>query len=162
MAYTRLGSPTWGRPQATSAHNQARQRAQRLYIATYNRGWLRRFWRRVWGRSSRLPALRELAVTGTMLQNPTLQTIPLLKIQGSQGRSQDFDDAFYPLHDHNRERWLRVALARELGLALPLVQLIRVGDIYIVADGHHRLSVARAVGQLEIEAEVTVWSAAHD
>jgi hypothetical protein len=26
-----------------------------------------------------------------------------------------------------------------------------------VIDGHHRISVARALGQLEIEANVSVW-----
>lgn len=157
MAYTMLGSPAWTRSQATSPHNQARRWAQRLYSAAYHRGWLRRLWLRWLGRSSRLLSLTDIAVPQTTLQEPTLQTIPLSKIRGSRGRGQDFDDAFYPLHDHNRERWLRVAVARELGIALPPMQLIRVGDIYFVDDGHHRLSVARAVDQLEIEAEVTVW-----
>jgi len=32
-----------------------------------------------------------------------------------------------------------------------------VGDIYFVRDGHHRISVAKALGQLEINAEVRVW-----
>jgi hypothetical protein len=40
---------------------------------------------------------------------------------------------------------------------LPPVVLVQVGDVYFVRDGHHRISVARALGQLDIEAEVTVW-----
>ena len=38
--------------------------------------------------------------------------------------------------------------------------LVQVGDVYFVCDGHHRISVARALGQLAIEAEVTVWQVA--
>ena len=41
--------------------------------------------------------------------------------------------------------------------ALPPVSLAQVGDIYFVKDGHHRISVARALGQKAIEAKVVVW-----
>jgi hypothetical protein len=40
---------------------------------------------------------------------------------------------------------------------LPPVVLVQVGDVYFVRDGHHRISVAHALGQLDIEAEVTAW-----
>ena len=55
---------------------------------------------------------------------------------------------------------MRVATAREEGRGLPPVQLIRVGETFFVQDGHHRVSVARARGELDIEAEVTEWSLA--
>jgi hypothetical protein len=32
-----------------------------------------------------------------------------------------------------------------------------VGDDYFVRDGHHRISVARAFGREQIDAEVIVW-----
>jgi hypothetical protein len=35
--------------------------------------------------------------------------------------------------------------------------LVQVGDVYFVCDGHHRISVARAMGQQDIEAKVMVW-----
>ena len=54
-------------------------------------------------------------------------------------------------------RWLGVAAARDHGKVLPPVVLVQVGGVYFVRDGHHRISVARALGQLDIEAEVTVW-----
>ena len=44
--------------------------------------------------------------------------------------------------------------------ALPPIELIRVGGEYYVRDGHHRLSVAHALGEHFIEAEVTVWDLA--
>jgi hypothetical protein len=86
-----------------------------------------------------------------------LHTVPIGQIRGSEGRCTDFDCDFHPLQDHCKERWLRVAAARDQGKALPPVVLIQVGNTYFCRDGHHRISVARALGQLDIEAEVTVW-----
>ena len=48
-------------------------------------------------------------------------------------------------------------MAFQRGRCLPPVALIQVGDHYFVRDGHHRISVARALGQLAIEATVEVW-----
>lgn len=64
------------------------------------------------------------------------------------------DCSFYPVRDHNQGRWLGVATARQEEKSLPPVELIQVGDVYFVRDGHHRISVARALGQPVIEAEV--------
>ncbi len=89
-----------------------------------------------------------------------LQTVPLGQIQGSDGRSHDFDAAFHPCRRHSREPWLRVALDWLAGEALPPVGLIRVSGVYFVRNGHHRVSVARSMGQELIEAEVTVWQVA--
>ena len=61
------------------------------------------------------------------------------------------------MHDRCRERWLRIATARWRGMPLPPVDLVQVRDCYFVQDGHHRISVARALGQTNIEARVTVW-----
>jgi hypothetical protein len=78
------------------------------------------------------------------------------EIQGSAGRSADFDEQFRPVQDGTRERWIRVAAALQNGKTLPPVELIRIGQIYFVKDGHHRISASRALGQEYIEAEVTV------
>ncbi len=37
---------------------------------------------------------------------------------------------------------------------LPPVELIQIGHEHFVRDGHHRISVARALGEYDIEAEV--------
>jgi hypothetical protein len=79
------------------------------------------------------------------------------QIRGSEGRSRYFDRDFNPLYDRARGRWLNIARARQQGKDLPLVVLVQVGDIYFVKDGHHRISVARALGQKAIDARVTVW-----
>jgi hypothetical protein len=83
--------------------------------------------------------------------------VPISQICGSRGRSKDFDRDFNPLSSHNRERWLRIAEARQQAVPLPPINLIRIGGIYFVSDGHHRISVAQTFGQKEMEAQVTVW-----
>lgn len=87
-------------------------------------------------------------------RTPGTVVVPLEKIVGSEGRSDDFDASFRPLKKHLRERWINVATARRAGVALPAVELVQDGNVYYVRDGHHRISVARALGQLEIDARV--------
>ena len=82
-------------------------------------------------------------------------SVPIDRIRGSEGRTEDFDDTFYPLHDRMRSRWLNVASMRLAGEDLPSVELIHTGGIYFVRDGHHRISVAKALGEAYIDAEVT-------
>src|SRR6266540_5030436 len=74
-----------------------------------------------------------------------------------EGRCDDFDVGFHPLKEHTEERWVSVARAQLRGLGLPPVELIQLGAVYFVRDGHHRISVAAALGQQEIDAVVTVW-----
>jgi hypothetical protein len=89
-----------------------------------------------------------------------VQTVRVQQIRGSESRSRDFDADFHPLREFNRFRWISVAAARLDGLSLAAVELIQIGDEYYVRDGHHRVSVARALGELYIEARVTVWCTA--
>lgn len=90
-----------------------------------------------------------------------VQTVDIVQVVGSEGRSEGFDAHFRPQGERTRDRWISVAFARLQGLSLPLVDLIQVvgasGESrYFVRDGHHRISVARAFGQQAIEANVTV------
>lgn len=85
-----------------------------------------------------------------------LQTVALDQIVGSIGRSREFDRAFFPRQTHTMDRWLNLAKANYRAEALPPVDLVKVGDHYFVSDGNHRVSVARALGQEEIEAKVVV------
>jgi hypothetical protein len=41
------------------------------------------------------------------------------------------------------------------GEPMPPIDVYRVGDAYFVKDGHHRVSVARALGRHDIDARVT-------
>ena len=77
--------------------------------------------------------------------------VEVSSIVGSVARAGDFDRLFRPRHDHLRERWEHVA--QRFG-DLPPVSLVRLGDLYFVEDGHHRVSVARARGVPIIHAHV--------
>lgn len=89
------------------------------------------------------------------------QAVELFRICGSESRSNDFDSIFNPLTDKNRSRWIHIAQECLLGHNLPAVELIQVGGEYFVRDGHHRISVMRTLGYRFVDAQVTVWRAAH-
>ena len=143
----------------SDATRRAGQAARQLCQQVYTLGWLNKLWLALTGQSRYLLNLTELELNGAIdnRYSAGMRMVPIRQIRGSQGRCRDFDRNFYPLQDHLKSRWLRVAMGRHLGAALPPVELIQVGDIYFVRDGHHRISVARASGQLEINAEVRVW-----
>ena len=84
-----------------------------------------------------------------------LQVVPIDAIVGTVDRGKEFDRSFRPTSSQVRGRWERIAKAMRRGEPLPPVQLYKVGDVYFVRDGHHRVSVARALGRREIEAFVT-------
>jgi hypothetical protein len=83
-----------------------------------------------------------------------VQTVPLEKIAGSLNRYEQFDRAFLPLQDWLARRWENVDRAFYQDVSLPPVLLYKVGDVYFVVDGHHRVSVGRQQGQQFIEADV--------
>jgi len=75
-------------------------------------------------------------------------------IVGSVGRYRDFDTAFLPLQTQTKRRWLSIDRAHYDDLALPPVELYRLGEVYFVKDGNHRVSVARERGQVYVDAVV--------
>jgi hypothetical protein len=139
--------------------NHALDETSRLYAAARNRARLRRVWSALTGRPHRLLDLAAVQARCDVRHRyqAGIHTVPIRQIRGSEGRSRDFDADFRPLRAHTKTRWSGVAGARWRGLALPPVTLIQIGGIYFVRDGHHRISVARAFGQPDIEAEVTIW-----
>ena len=83
-----------------------------------------------------------------------VQTIRLDQVAGSLNRYHQFDRAFLPTQDDTASRWQRIDRAFYEDISLPPVVLYKVGQVYFVVDGHHRVSVAREQGQEFIEAEV--------
>jgi hypothetical protein len=83
-----------------------------------------------------------------------VRQVQLDHIIGSTQRYRDFDRAFLPLQSHTANRWMSVQRAWYEDVSLPPVLLYQVGEIYFVADGHHRVSVARQRGETSIDAEV--------
>jgi hypothetical protein len=112
---------------------------------------LRRLRRRRAG-GDRLPVFADRTLPRAVGLRGTRE-IPLCAIRGTiePSRAAMFDDAFRP-RPAARTRWQRVWLAEQRGQALPPISVARVGDAYVVRDGHHRVSVARARGALTIDA----------
>jgi hypothetical protein len=73
-------------------------------------------------------------------------------------KAEAFDGEFRPPH-YSRGRWCQMLHAVEQGAALPPISVYRRGDEHYVRDGHHRVSIARARGAADIDAEVTDLSA---
>lgn len=83
-----------------------------------------------------------------------LRQIPVDEIVGSVGRYQDFDRAFLPRQSHTRSRWISIDTAHLQDVTLPPIEVYKVGSVYFVKDGNHRVSVARERGQFYIDAYV--------
>jgi hypothetical protein len=84
-----------------------------------------------------------------------LQSINLDSIVGTVDRSRDFDRRFRPTSRRVRRRWQGIAEAIRRGQSMPPIDVYRIGDLHFVRDGHHRVSVARALGLDTIDAYVT-------
>jgi hypothetical protein len=84
-----------------------------------------------------------------------LHEIPLDAIRGTTepNRAAQFDHEFRPAA-LARCRWQSIWVAVHRGATLPPISVIQVGDDYAIRDGHHRLSVAKALGALTIRAVV--------
>jgi hypothetical protein len=83
-----------------------------------------------------------------------MQEVPVDKIVGSMDRYRDFDRRFLPKRKNTANRWKSIDRAYYQDVVLPPIQLYKVGDIYFVKDGNHRVSVARERGVAFIDAEV--------
>ena len=84
-----------------------------------------------------------------------LQIVALDTIVGSVDRGREFDRSFRPTSGRVRGRWEHIAAAVRRGESMPPVDLRRIGEIHFVSDGHHRVSVARALGRVDIDGYVT-------
>lgn len=128
--------------------------------ADFQRARLKAFVHRVWGSLSGQPTTllsydqikEKLRIGGPIYRG--VKTVRVDQIAGSLNRYHEFDRVFLPASDKLAERWQSVNRAFYKEISLPPVVLYKVGQVYFVVDGHHRVSVAREQGQLYIEAEV--------
>lgn len=134
---------------------------ERLASEDFRRAYRKAFWRKIGalltGRSNELlpydEVRRQLPFEGQ--RTIGLQTIPIDKIIGSVGRYRDFDRAFLPTQTQTTGRWVSIRTAHYHAIELPPVELYKIGEVYFVQDGNHRVSVARERGQAFIDAIVT-------
>ncbi|HRE46828.1 MAG TPA: hypothetical protein PLD47_03815 [Aggregatilineales bacterium] len=119
------------------------------------------FWAQVWGvlTGKSIDLLRFEEVKNRLRLRDErylgLREIPVDKIVGSVGRYNDFTRSFLPRTNAVKSRWQRLdAMARGME-GFPPIEVYKVGDVYFVIDGNHRVSVARQLGAATIEAFVT-------
>ena len=88
-----------------------------------------------------------------------IRPIPVARIVGTEGRVNDFDRDFRPRRAGVSARLRRTAEAFP-GADFPPIVVTKLGDVYFVVDGHHRVALARRRGMESIDAEVTERRAA--
>jgi nucleotide-binding universal stress UspA family protein len=130
---------------ATKDFRRARRRAEVEQILA-----------RLRGRSADLVCYSDVhdLVTASTGEYLGVQDIALDAVVGSVGRCSDYTRSFLPLNDSDESRWARVKQAVTGSKRLPAIQVYRISQIYLVADGHHRVSIARQRGMTHIRAQV--------
>ena len=90
-----------------------------------------------------------------------VQHIPVDAIVGSVGRTIEFSRTFLPRRAGDQERWANVKavfLDMDAATNLPPIEVYKVGEVYFVVDGNHRVSIARQEKFTTIEARVIEFS----
>lgn len=134
------------------------EQALRMFRERFAQGSLHQLWAKMTHQRFSLLVLGE-----TLKDHPIeashydgLKTVPIDRIRGTQNKAGEFDAVFNPIQGRSRARWMNIALEKLSGHELPPVDLIQVNDTYYVSEGHHRISVSRAMGQIYIDAEITI------
>ena len=140
-----------GFPQADARDDFERARRQARWVKLA--GWLR-------GRPSsrnRLLVLGEVTiVTGVGCHGLASEAaVPIDQIVGSVEPTLCFDRHFRPTSQLPRARFERIAADVRCGRGMDPVDLYHCGSRYYVLDGHHRIAVARALGERSIWATIT-------
>ncbi len=104
-----------------------------------------------------------------------MKTIPAAKVVGSVGRAQNLrSDFFYRTGQAMTARFKRIGQAMEEGKVLPPIEVYkaklrrRQGEReiekteYYVVDGHHRVAMAKKLGQDYLDAHVVEYKVAAD
>ena len=135
----------WSEIKAEKAFRQAsRARRRAALIARLRRG----------ARLCGLAVLDETRRSGPR-SGRGVREIPLDAIKGTTepNRAAQFDEDFRPAK-LTRSRWQSVWLAFHRGATLPPISVVQFGEVYAIRDGHHRVSVAKALGAPSIRAIV--------
>lgn len=137
-------------------NDELASRVRSDYSRVRFKAFLNGVWATLNGRPNRLLSYDEvkekLHIGGPIYRG--MQTVRVDQIAGSLNRYHQFDRAFLPTQDDTSARWLSINRAFYQDVSLPPVVLYKVGQVYFVVDGHHRVSVAREQGQEFIDADV--------
>ena len=150
------------RQDARDDFDRARRRASWAKLA----GWLH-------GRPSgrnRLPVLGEVTIiagaAGPSVRRLEYKRVGRLRpnaeamvaidqIVGTVEPTRCFDRRFRPTSEVPRSRFERIVADMWSGRGMDPIDLYQCGDQYYVLDGHHRIAVARALGQRWVLANIT-------
>jgi hypothetical protein len=77
------------------------------------------------------------------------------RVIGSLARPSDFDRNFRPRRRFSQDRLASLRAAFPDGTDVPPIEAHEAGGAYFVADGHHRVALARERGAEFIDAEIT-------
>lgn len=97
-------------------------------------------------------ALAALGGNGTMGRRQDI--VPLTAVVGSASRAVDFDADFQLTNPALRQRREGVSAMLRAGGPPPPVDLVQLGELYFVLDGHHRVSAAKSLGWDSLPARV--------
>ena len=127
-----------------------------MFNQSLHRSWLHSLWSKLIRRCNCLEDF-EIEFQCSIVENSSyagVRSVDIANIHGTLGKSDEFDADFCPTQERSRTRWMGIALEKLRGHNLPPVELIEVNGKYYVRDGHHRISVSRAMGQDFIDAEI--------
>ncbi|PIE31932.1 hypothetical protein CSA56_16930 [candidate division KSB3 bacterium] len=84
------------------------------------------------------------------------QKIPLDSIVGAIQQYTDFTSNFLRKHAYRQKRWTTAEIAMNgIKNDIPPIDVYQIGEVYIIADGNRRASIARQFGATMIEANIT-------
>jgi nucleotide-binding universal stress UspA family protein len=113
---------------------------------------------RLTGKSNELLSYEEVAekLRLNVRTERGVHEIPVKAIVGSVGRYTEFTRGFLPLKSEDQQRWARVKAVIDdpAGISMAPIDVYKVGEVYFVLDGNHRVSVAQQEGVEFIEAHV--------
>ena len=136
---------------------QSYQLALRDFRRARQEAAMRQLLNRFSGEENQLLAYNEIADDLKVEETVELgvKEIPLDAIIGSVGRAADFTREFLPKRDSDADRWARVRAAVMDMKGWPPIDVYKLGKVYFVKDGNHRVSVARQLGNETISARIT-------
>jgi hypothetical protein len=133
--------------------------ADDLFEQSWRKGQFKKWWARLTNQSRQPPLLSDMRRLHPHFLVHELgdQPIRLEHIIGTEGKLS-FDRDFHPLQRRSKNRWVSIAQAiLNDPTSLPPIDVVQIGDDYYVRDGHHRVSVVKALGHLYIDGNVTQW-----
>lgn len=139
------------------AHRILYERSQAAFSRVYHLG--RRdtnLLSRLLGQDNRILTLLEVlqAVQPGGESSLGIQDIRVEDIIGSESKGDDFSRDFYPRKPWMAGRWTTIHHLMSQGTLDQAISVFELGGRYFVRDGHHRVSVAKAIGRVFITAEV--------